>query len=91
MSGSVHVPLRQCAACGRRDAQARLARFALRDGQVAWDRERRLPGRGAYLHLEDECVTRFARQKPFVRSLRASVASEDRQRLASEARMFTLP
>jgi uncharacterized protein len=79
----VHVPLRQCAGCGRRDEQARLARFALRDGHVAWDRERRVPGRGAYLHLEDECLTRFTRQKPFVRGLKASIGNEDRKRLVA--------
>ena len=79
----MHVPLRQCAGCGRRDEQARLARLALRDGHVTWDRERRLPGRGAYLHLEDECLTRFTRQKSFVRGLKASIGNEDRKRLVA--------
>jgi predicted RNA-binding protein YlxR (DUF448 family) len=72
--------------CGKSDAQSRLARFAVRDGGVAWDRERRLPGRGAYLHIEHECFDRFVRQKAFLRTLRRTVGSDERRRLVSEAK-----
>jgi predicted RNA-binding protein YlxR (DUF448 family) len=56
---------------------------------VAWDLARRLPGRGAYLHLENECFERFARRKPFLRALRAAVGTEERRRLVTDARSFS--
>ena len=86
MSEARHVPVRQCAGCGRSDAQARLARFGLRDGRVTWDPSRRLSGRGAYLHLEGECLERFMRRKPSLRSLRVAISREERCRLVSEAK-----
>jgi predicted RNA-binding protein YlxR (DUF448 family) len=70
--------------CNRRDAQSRLARFTLVDGRLAWDPARRQTGRGGYLHLQRECLDRFQSRKPFLRSLRASVSSAERARLAAE-------
>jgi uncharacterized protein len=79
------VPLRSCLGCNRRDPQSRLTRFTLVDGRLAWDpAARRQTGRGGYLHLQRECLDRFQSRKPFLRSLRASVSSAERARLAAE-------
>jgi len=70
--------------CNRRDAQSRLVRFTLVEGRLAWDPAGRRPGRGGYLHLQRACLDRFQSRKPFLRSLRASVSSAERARLAAE-------
>jgi uncharacterized protein len=78
------VPIRSCAGCGERDEQRRLDRFMLDSGRLAWDRERRRGGRGGYLHARPECFAAFVSRKPFLRSLRASVATDERARLVAE-------
>jgi len=61
-----------------------MRRFVLVEGRLAWDPERRRGGRGAYLHSDAKCVAGFTSRKPFLRSLRASVASAERARLIAE-------
>ena len=83
-SRSPHVPIRSCAGCRERQAQADLQRFTLVDGRVTWDGEYRRSGRGAYLHPRRECLDAFVTRKPFVRSLRTSVPAVERARLVAE-------
>ena len=46
----IEGPVRSCVGCGAKRAQAELTRVALDpEGEVVVDKERRLPGRGAYL------------------------------------------
>jgi predicted RNA-binding protein YlxR (DUF448 family) len=76
--------MRSCTGCNGRDEQSSLARFTIAGGRLIWDAERRLPGRGAYLHLRRDCAAAFARRKPFLRSLRASVPRAERERFVAE-------
>ena len=46
-----------------RDAQAAMVRLAAVDGVVRADEDRRLGGRGGYLHARRECLDRFARSR----------------------------
>jgi uncharacterized protein len=46
-------------------------RFALHDGAVVLDRERRLPGRGAWLHPRRDCLQAARRGRAFQRTLRS--------------------
>jgi uncharacterized protein len=78
------VPIRSCLGCNQREAQSHLARFTLVQGRPVWDAGRRRDGRGGYLHLQRECFDRFQSRKPFLRSLRASLSSAERARLAAE-------
>jgi predicted RNA-binding protein YlxR (DUF448 family) len=74
MSGSRHIPLRTCTGCGQRAPQRDLVRFvSAAGGGLRLDPERRLPGRGAYLHPTPSCCAAFAQRKPPLRSLRRSV------------------
>ena len=85
MKGSrTHEATRSCVGCNSRDAQSRMGRFTLVEGRLAWDAERRRESRGGYLHLDPKCFAAFASRKPFLRSLRASVAAADRARLLAE-------
>ena len=79
-----HEATRSCVGCNGRDAQSRMSRFVLVEGRLAWDPERRRGGRGAYLHADAKCVAGFTSRKPFLRSLRVSVASAERARLIAE-------
>ena len=46
-----------------RDAQAAMVRLAAVGGVVHADEDRRLGGRGGYLHARRECLERFARAR----------------------------
>ena len=57
-----------------RDAQTAMVRLAAVNGVVRADHDRRLGGRGGYLHLRRECLERFARAKTReFRSLRVAL------------------
>jgi predicted RNA-binding protein YlxR (DUF448 family) len=57
-----------------RDAQAAMVRLAAVDGVVRDDQNRRMGGRGGYLHPRRECLERFARAKTReFRSLRVAL------------------
>lgn len=81
---SAHVPTRSCVGCNRRDAQSALARLALAEGRPVWDRARTVGGRGAYVHATRACLDALVARKPFVRSLRTSLAVAERRRLVDE-------
>lgn len=68
-----HRPVRSCVGCGQRAAQADLLRFVAADGNLKSDADRRLPGRGAYLHPKSACWEAFVARKPLIKSLRRSV------------------
>jgi len=55
MAGTV----RRCVICGRSEPKAGLLRFIETDRGIEWDREHRLPGRGAYVHPAVPCWSRM--------------------------------
>jgi predicted RNA-binding protein YlxR (DUF448 family) len=63
--------MRRCVGCGASAPAPDLVRFALDDGTIVLDRERRLPGRGAWLHPLRECLEEAQRRRAFQRALRA--------------------
>ena len=78
-----HVPVRTCLGCRRRERQDSFLRLALLpDGRLSSDQERRLGGRGGYLHRDPACWEAFrAAKPPFVRSLGRTVARAERERI----------
>lgn len=48
-------------------------RFALEGDQVTLDTERRMPGRGAWLHPDRECFDTALRRRAFARAFRRAV------------------
>jgi predicted RNA-binding protein YlxR (DUF448 family) len=70
-------PVRSCVGCGARRAQAELTRVALDpEGVVVVDKERRLPGRGAYL-CGAGCLTAALKRKAFGRAFRGRAGKVD--------------
>jgi predicted RNA-binding protein YlxR (DUF448 family) len=72
-------PQRTCIGCRRRDAQADLLRLAVTaaDGAraVVVDEGRRLPGRGAWLHPDPDCMAMAVKRRAFGRAFRGPVDS----------------
>lgn len=77
---SPSIPVRTCVGCRARAPQTDLVRVVARPKQVdrsdewiAWlDPDRRLPGRGAYLHPSLTCLDLAERRRALSRALRLS-------------------
>jgi predicted RNA-binding protein YlxR (DUF448 family) len=72
-------PQRTCIGCRRRDSQADMLRLVVSaaDGvsAVVVDEGRRLPGRGAWLHPDPDCMALAVKRRAFGRAFRATVDS----------------
>ncbi|HVV30020.1 MAG TPA: YlxR family protein [Mycobacteriales bacterium] len=67
---SARPPQRTCVGCRRRGAQNDLLRVVVEDGALAPDPTRSMPGRGAYIHLDQACWEHAERRKAWPRALR---------------------
>ena len=68
-------PVRTCVGCRKRELAVELLRVVAADGgngdcAVTVDTARKLPGRGAWLHLDPQCLDAAIRRRAFVRALR---------------------
>ena len=77
-------PIRTCAGCGRKAAQAELLRFGVVNGELAPGRT--LPGRGVYTCKRLLCFERALARRGFNRVLRQSVRVDPALR-----RLYTRP
>jgi predicted RNA-binding protein YlxR (DUF448 family) len=66
----VAVPVRTCVGCREKGPAPELLRVVARDGVLAADPRRLLPGRGAHLHPTARCLDLALRRKAFPRALR---------------------
>ncbi|WP_082373221.1 YlxR family protein [Nocardia sp. NRRL S-836] len=76
-SGSVsqHIgPVRTCIGCRARTLPSELLRVVAVGGSAVPDVHRRLPGRGAWLHFDLECLRNAERRRAFSRALRVQGA-----------------
>ncbi|MFC6468976.1 YlxR family protein [Gordonia humi] len=86
------MPIRTCIGCRRRDLATSLVRVVARPVSenrriVAVDADRRLPGRGAWLHPDSDCVSAAVRRRAFGSALRdrgLTVAPDDLTDLIGE-------
>jgi predicted RNA-binding protein YlxR (DUF448 family) len=61
-----------------------MVRIAMRDGVLTVDQDRRIAGRGGYLHRASGCLAKFARSKvKEFRSLRRTIALDERRQIAN--------
>ena len=64
-------PVRTCVGCRKRELAVELLRVvAVQGGAVVVDTAGNLPGRGAWLHPDQQCLTEAIRRRAFVRALR---------------------
>ena len=66
--------MRTCVGCRKRELAVELLRVVAVDGNgeraVTVDPARKLPGRGAWLHPDPQCLDAAIRRRAFVRALR---------------------
>ncbi len=68
-SGSL-PPTRTCVGCRRRSSKAELLRIVGNGAQIVPDPRAVLPGRGAYLHRQVDCLDTAERRRAIPRALR---------------------
>jgi predicted RNA-binding protein YlxR (DUF448 family) len=67
----------------RRDSKKRMLRIAARGDTLTLDEEGRMPGRGAYLHHRNRCITDFVQNRAREsRSLKRKLSLDERRNLA---------
>ncbi|OLT38560.1 nucleic-acid-binding protein [Saccharomonospora sp. CUA-673] len=66
------APVRTCVGCRRRALSDELVRLVVAHGELVVDVRRRLPGRGAWLHRDPECLAKAERKRAFPRALRVA-------------------
>ena len=72
----VAEPVRTCVGCRQQDASGAMVRCVLDGSLVVPDLSRTAPGRGAWLHPRQTCLT-AARRGGFARSFRRAVHVSD--------------
>ena len=81
----IHQPMRTCIGCRNRTSKAGLVRLVLCDGMVKVDRKQKLPGRGAWLCLDKNCLDQANRRHAFGRAFRQQIAALVDDSLLQEA------
>jgi predicted RNA-binding protein YlxR (DUF448 family) len=81
-----HVPKRRCVGCYRSFDKGGLVRIALADGVPVVDESGRMPGRGAYLCPDPNCLAIALKKRSIQRSLAVSVGAEDMEALVEVLR-----
>ncbi|TDD82598.1 YlxR family protein [Actinomadura darangshiensis] len=82
------VPARTCVGCRVRTAKSDLLRLVVVEDVIVPDPHGRLPGRGAHLHPDLECLALAERRRAFPRAFRLPGPLDDgalRERLAALA------
>ncbi|MDO5033939.1 MAG: YlxR family protein [Actinomycetaceae bacterium] len=66
------ISWRTCIGCRETASTSELIRCAYNEelGEVVWDSDRRMPGRGAWIHPREACLGRAKKMRAFERALR---------------------
>ena len=79
------IPQRQCMGCRERKAKREMIRVVRgTDGTVSLDFGGKVPGRGAYICPDPECLKKAIRAKSLDRSLEVTIPQEVYDRLTKE-------
>ena len=75
MSAKLSTPLRTCVGCRRREAVSDLIRLVVVQGNIVFDSNRTLPGRGAHIHPTQECVQLAVTRKALSRAFKETAGT----------------
>jgi len=71
------IPLRMCTGCGEMKPKRSLIRVVHgKDGSVQLDPGGKLPGRGAYVCMDPECLKKARKSRRFEKSFSCRIADE---------------
>lgn len=76
-----------CVVCHRRQEKEKLLRVTVKGGELLWDREMKLGGRGAYLCPSRDCIEKLRNSRvmrKLFRFLRHELPAEEVKRLVEE-------
>lgn len=80
-----NIPLRKCLGCGEMLGKKGMIRVVRdKDGTVAVDETGKKAGRGAYLCLDPECLSKARKKRGLERSLKCAVPPEIYEALERE-------
>jgi predicted RNA-binding protein YlxR (DUF448 family) len=68
------IQVRTCVGCRQRNLRSNLIRVVVSENQLVFDPSKSLPGRGAWLHPEADCIELANTRNGFGRALRISNA-----------------
>ena len=69
-------PVRTCVGCRQRGNRSDLIRIANFQGNLSVDTDKKLPGRGSWLHKKTKCLETAVERKAFVRAFRGKADLE---------------
>ncbi|MBR1599595.1 MAG: YlxR family protein [Lachnospiraceae bacterium] len=79
------TPLRKCIGCGEMIPKKQLLRIVKnKDGEIKIDMTGKENGRGAYLHLSEECFEKAVKSKGLERSFKMSIEADVYDQLKKE-------
>ncbi len=71
------IPLRQCLGCRTMNPKDKLVRVVKSpSGEIHFDKQGKMPGRGAYLCKEESCLKKAMKSKALERAFSTSISSE---------------
>lgn len=66
---------RTCCVCRSKGGKDELARLVFFEGGLMWDELQRAPGRGAYVHLNADCLSKMGQTARWERALRLTAGT----------------
>ncbi|WP_312028760.1 YlxR family protein [Gordonia paraffinivorans] len=92
-AGTDHRPVRMCVGCRRRAETSELVRVVAQQRgdvpRVVVDSAKTMPGRGAWLHADAECISAATRRRAFAAALRTPGLTADPDDLAEQLGVVT--
>lgn len=79
------IPLRQCVGCREHREKPQLVRVVRSpEGEIALDLRGKLPGRGAYICPDPQCLKRAVKSRALERALNVPIPPEVMETLAAQ-------
>ena len=69
--------VRTCVGCRQRETRKSLIRLVLVDTKITIDSDKKLPGRGAWLHAKTDCLQLALNRKAFGRALKQQFTADE--------------
>ncbi len=81
------IPIRKCIGCGQRKSKFELIRIVNNQDQIVIDPSGKLPGRGAYICPDKDCLEKARKKNSLDAALKTKVSGDVYRRLLEEIDM----